>query len=191
MKKSLWIAVVMVCMLILTAGCGSTPASDSSGTVIVGAEKLDDGREVGGYADGRIGDTLSNTFFAYSVDKAHLATEYEGKTPEAGNAYLVAEITVKNLYGEPLPMWADDFQVQWGEEDEDYGYPVAKFSDSQMEDEYELAKGETVTKVIVYEVPIPEDENEYSISYLEYYEDDVEGNTFFVYFDLSMPKTAV
>ncbi len=189
MKKSLWIAVIMVCLLVFVTGCGSTPAAETPQTLITGAEKLEDGRETGGVAEGRLGDTLANNFFAYSVNKAYLAAEHEGKAPAAGHAYLVAEITVKNIYGEPLPMWADDFQVQWGEGDEDYGFPLTGFSDSQMAEEYELAKGETITKNVVYEVPIPEDENEYSISYLEYYEDDVEGNVFFIYFDLSMPKS--
>jgi hypothetical protein len=190
MKKNLrlWLAVLTVCLLLFTAGCGaSEDATEApSATAISGAEELDDGREVGGYASGAIGDTMTNVFFAYSVNDAYLAAEYEGEVPEEGYVWLVAEITVKNISDETLPMYSDDFQVQWGEGDEDYGFPIAKFSSAQMEDEYELPEGESVTKLVVYEVPLLEGENEYSISYLEYYDDDVEGNVFFVYFDLSM-----
>jgi hypothetical protein len=162
-------------------------ASSASSTIVTDASEIEDGRTTGGYADGRLGDTLVNEFFSYCVNSAELVYEYEGAEPAAGNIFLVAEITVKNVWGDPIPMFSSDFQVQWGEGDYDYGTPVDKFADAQMEDEYEMPRGQTVTADVVYEIPLLVGANEYSISYLEIYDDDVEGNVFFIYFDLEPP----
>lgn len=161
---------------------GGSGSSTSSGTPY--ASVAEDGRETGGYVDGRLGDTMQNVFFAFTVDKVELASEYGGQAAPDGSSYIVAEITVKNTFGEALPLWYDDFQIQWGEGDEDYGYAIEPFTDDQMPLEYEMKKGESITKTHVFEVPTLEGKNEYSISFLEYYEDGFTGNVFFVYFDL-------
>ncbi|MDR2908705.1 MAG: DUF4352 domain-containing protein [Oscillospiraceae bacterium] len=184
-------ALMLVCVMLLTTGCDMLepliPLSDGNSTIITDASDIGDGRTADGYADGRLGDTLVNEFFSFCVNSAELIGEYEGTTPEDGNIFLRADLTVKNVFGDVVPMYSADFQVQWGEGEEDYGYPIAKVADEQMEDEYELAKGETVNATVVYEIPRLEGKNEYSVSYLEIYEDDVEGNVFFVYFDLETP----
>ena len=46
--------------------------------------------------------------------------------------------------------------------------------------EYELGVNESRTGELVFDVP--EDEKDFSISYLELFSDDSEGDTFFVYF---------
>jgi hypothetical protein len=151
-----------------------------------------DGRYTGGTATGSLGATMTNQFFSYRVNSAQLAASYEGQKPAEGNVYLVAELMVTNQMGVAILMFSDDFQVQWGEGDEDYGYPIPKFAAAQMEDEYEIQPDVTLGSTVVYEVPIPEgDSAEYNISYQEVYEDDVVGNTFFVYFELPTDAVAV
>jgi hypothetical protein len=202
MKKYMWSLLVLSILLIslvllLAAGCGGGVAAnppeaeeppepeEEPRPAVVGAITLEDGRKVDGFAYGGIGDEMRSVFFSFQVDKAELMEEFEGKKADPRLAYLVAEVTVKNVMDKPVTMWADDFIAQWGDGNNDYGYPIERFYISQMEEEYSLAPDESVSCVLVYEVSLPEAENEYGISYLEYYADDVEGKLFMVNFKLS------
>ena len=53
-------------------------------------------------------------------------------------------------------------------------------SDEQLPEEYDLGVNEEKTGLLVYEVP--EDSKDYSISYLEQFSNDTEGDVFFVFF---------
>ncbi|MCL2166951.1 MAG: DUF4352 domain-containing protein [Clostridiales bacterium] len=184
---------VLVCLL-LVSGCGSsaavveppeeTPEEDPRPQVI-GARTLEDGRKVGGSAKGKIGEEMVSVFFSFTVNRAEFAREFEENKPERSYIYLITEVTVKSVLDKSLPMWADDFPIQWGDGNNDYAYPLEKISNSQMDAEYRLNEGDSVTKNLIYEVPEPDGEREYTITYLEYYEDDVEGNMFYVSFSLS------
>ena len=59
-------------------------------------------------------------------------------------------------------------------------YYMDQVSDQQLPTEYELAVDEERTGALVFEVP--EGEKDFSISYLELFEDGSEGDVFFVYF---------
>ena len=53
-------------------------------------------------------------------------------------------------------------------------------SDEQLPEEYDLGVNEEKTGLLVFEVP--EDSKDYSISYLEQFSNDTEGDVFFVFF---------
>lgn len=188
MKK--WTALVLaLCLAFSLTACSNVPADDSSSASGAGNSDSET-RSSGNVTTGELGDTLTNVFFSYRVEDAYLADEYEGKTPSAGNDFLIATIKVKNVCKDDLPMFSSDFQIQWGDDDNDeaFGYPIDQFTDEQMEDEYTLPVGESVTKVVVYEVPhgaVAEGVADYSISYVEIYGDDFEGDLYFVYFPAS------
>ena len=194
MKKIGILALVFVLAAAVT-GCDPIPgfskdkdADNTGGGSAISAlygETLseDDDRIVGGYADGRIGDTMQTVWFSFKVNSAEKVDEYNGYTAADGNMLLKANITIKNTYGMELPMFSDDFQLQWGEGDQDFGYAMEATTDEELEGEFTLKKGESVTGDLVYELPA-ENSGEYSISYLEIYDDNVEGNVFFVYFEL-------
>lgn len=143
-----------------------------------------------GYAEGRLGDTMHTYFFDYTVNSAYLCDTFEGYTPILeGYRLLVADVTVKNTNQQSIPMYDTDFQVQWSDESEDaYEFPITYYtdavSDQQLPTEYELAVDEERTGLLVFEVP--EGETDFSISYLELFDDGTEegstGDTFFVYF---------
>ena len=123
-----------------------------------------------GYAEGRLGDTMHTYFFDYTVNSAYLCDTFEGYTPILdGYRLLVADVTVKNTNRESIPMYDTDFQVRWSD---------------TSEDAYDLAVDEERTGLLVFEVP--EGETDFSISYLELFDDGTEegssGDTFFVYF---------
>ena len=103
-----------------------------------------------------------------------------------GNKLLVAEITVKNTDRSTVTMYDTDFQIQWGDDDDDDAYdaPITYYgdavSDDQLPEEYDLSVNEERTGLLVFEVP--EDSKDYSISYLEQFSNETEGDVFFVYF---------
>lgn len=162
-------ALMMVCMM-LTA-CG-TPVSS-----VVTAED--------GYAEGEVGTTFRTVFFDYSVDSVAYPSDYEGYVPADGYQLLDVVVSIKNTFGEALPMFNSDFQIQWhdlgnGSDDYDYGV-VMDGSSTVMPDEYTLEKGDKCTYHIIFEVPA--EAKEFSVSFLELFDNDTEGDLFFTYFN--------
>lgn len=143
-----------------------------------------------GYAEGRMGDTMHTYFFDYTVNSAYLCDTFEGYVPSQPDyRLLVAEVTVKNTNRESIPMYDTDFQIQWSDTDEEaYDYPITLYADavseSQLPTEYELAVDEERTGLLIYEVP--SGETDFSISYLELFDDGTEegemGDLFYIYF---------
>ncbi len=138
-----------------------------------------------GYGEGRMGDTMKTYFFDYTINSAYLCVEFNGYVPAEGNRLLVAEATVKNTFNESIVMYDTDFQVQWNSTgEEDYDFPITFYadpvSDEQLPAEYELGISKDRTGLLVFEVPA--DKKDFSISYLELFDDDSEGNVFFVFF---------
>lgn len=142
-----------------------------------------------GDALGTLGDIMHTAFFEYTVNSAYLCDEYEGYVPLDGNVLLVADVTVNNPYKNSVPMYDTDFQIQWSSDADDaYDYPITFYmdvdetiSEDMLPAEYSLRRFESRNGLLVYEVP--EGETYFSISYLEIYEDDSEGDVFFVYFN--------
>lgn len=141
-----------------------------------------------GYAEGNMGDTMRNIFFDYSVNNAYVCDSYGDYIPQNGYELLVADVTVKNTFGESFTMFDSDFQVQWSSGAEDaFDYPVTFYledgnglGDKVLPTQYDMAKDEERTGLLIFEVPA--DEKEFSISYMEYFDDDTTGDTFFVFF---------
>ena len=119
-----------------------------------------------------------------------MCAEFEGYQPAEGNQLLVAEVTIKNTFDEEIEMYDTDFQAQWGGSgDDDFSVPITwdgteegmtPLTDDQLPGIYSLAKGESRTGLLVFEVP--EGKTELSISYMEAFDDDSTGETFFVNF---------
>lgn len=183
-------ALILACvMLFALSACDDLPANgvntgtttpDSTGSADPSPSVIT--AEDGG-AYGYMGDVLRTVFFDFSVNSAYICPELDAYVPVEGNQLLVAEITVKNTSTYSMPMVDWDFQIQWGDdEDEDaFGYPITEsIIDNQMPGEYEIPINESVTYTVVYEVPA--DTKDFSISFLEYFENDTEGDVFFVYF---------
>lgn len=127
-------------------------------------------------AVGILGDTLINTFFAYSIDGAAVADAFGAVTAAEGRELLVVDVTVRNTDEWPVPMYDTDFQLQWGGEGpEDFAYPLAEKS-GQLPAAYTLAVGEEVSGKLVYEIPAGS--REFTISYRESFDDGTTGSLF-------------
>lgn len=129
-------------------------------------------------------------FFNYKVDSAYVCSEFEGYTPAEGNQILVASVTIKNTFKEQIEMYDTDFQAQWGGAgDDDFSLPITfdgteegldPLTEEQLPGIYTMDKGETRTGLLVFEVP--EGLQDFSISYMEAFDDDSTGDTYFVNF---------
>ena len=181
MKKAVSLILVLTLCAAALRGCGSILGR------LLGDGDPQTGYAQDGYAEGRIGDTLHTAFFDYTVNSAYLCDSFEGYFPtQDGFRLLVAEVTVQNTFQKSIPMYDEDFQVQWGDnEDEDaYDVPITYYteavSDRQLPTEYELTVDESRTGLLVFEVP--QGEKDFSISYLEFFDDGTSGDVFFVFF---------
>ena len=174
MKKiiSLLLATVTAISLV---GCGST-------STIVRPDK-------DGFAEGKLGDTMRTYFFDYTVNSAYLCDEYEGYTAADGYELLVADVTVNNTSSSEIEMYDTDFQIQWNDDADDaFDFSLTFYADDGealfnniLPGTYTLAAKESRTGLLVFEVPAGN--NDFSISYMEYFDDDTTGDTFFVYFE--------
>ena len=187
MKRLL--SLTLALLLLALAACGG----DSGGRDPGGSGGAGNGevQAEDGYAEARIGDLVHSYFMDFTVNSAYTASEYHGHTAPEGMKVLVVEITIKNTFNESLPMYDDDFQGQWSasSETDEFSWPITEgeggsdldtVAEEQLPAEYELAVNESRTGDLVFDVPA--DEKDFSISHLELFDDDSEGDTFFVYF---------
>lgn len=143
--------VLAVLMLVLALGACSDKGTQGGGT------------------NGDIGHTFSTMFFDYTVVSAESTMEYDGYTPGNGNKLVVLSVKVKNDFGSTLPMYDTDFQLQWGEGEDDFAWAVDAFNNDMMPLEWELEDGKTATYDMLFEVPAGI--TEFSLCYLEEYTD--------------------
>ena len=122
------------------------------------------------------GDTLINTFFAYTIHSAAVMDTFGAVTAGEGKELLVVDITIRNTDEWPVPMYDTDFQLQWGGEGPaDFTYPLADKS-GQLPASYTLAVGEEVSGKLLYEIPAGS--QQLTISYRENFDDGTTGSLF-------------
>lgn len=195
MKKiaSLLLTVVTVAAL---AGCGNTNVSSNDGNSFEGhGSSSSANASVGypnenGYAEGYLNDAMHSCFFDFTVKSAYLCDEYDAYVADDGYKFLVADITIKNTTASPITMFDVDFMIHWDDESEDsLDFPITYYlkstetiNDEILPAEYDLASKETRSGLLVFTVPTGCENNPFAISYLEEFDDDTEGDIFFVWF---------
>ena len=132
------------------------------------------------------GETVSTALFDFSITDVSLVESYPGIDIPDGECLVRMRLNIKNTSSQTYTMFLQDFQIQWGDDDDDDAYdaPITYYgdavSDDQLPEEYDLSVNEERTGLLVFEVP--EDSKDYSISYLEQFSNETEGDVFFVYF---------
>ncbi len=191
--KRLLSVLLAVFLVLALAGCGGK-SSESAGSRGSGGNMGSGDGDVyaeDGWAEGRLGDTMHTYWFNYTVNSAYTCGEFAGRAAAEGCKLLVVEITVKNTVTSSVEMYDTDFQAQWGGSgDDDYRVPITTdpetyeeldpISDDQLPGTYNLGINQERTGLLVYEVPA--ENKDFSISYLEAFEEGDEGDIFFVYF---------
>lgn len=199
MTKTRIITITMALALTLSllAGCSSVPGmggSSSGGQSDQSSQSTPDvssSADVSSSEDAAndgpyyIGDTISTAWFDFTVDSVDVQSEYEGYAAAEGNKLLVVQLSLKSTVTYSSDMFQEDFVVGWDdEEDEEYGYdyvePLSAYCDAQFPDEYVLKINESRTGLLIYEVSA--ERMDFWINFLEVFQNDQYGDSFFVYF---------
>jgi Telomeric repeat-binding factor 2. len=187
--KKLWTILAGVCLLASLSGCGAAAPGSASQSSAASAEaaasaSASASAESAGETDGFLGDTMSTAFFDFSVDSAKVCASADGYTAAAGNQLVVVTMHIQNTATYSMPMYNNDFQLQWGDGDSDFGYPAA----GSLCTDYEIPINGSKDGDLVFEVP--QGTKDYSVAFQEYYENDEAGDSFFVYFTATADSAA-
>lgn len=129
-----------------------------------------------------VGDKITTAFFEYTVSGVSAQKRYQGKTAREGNVFVVVWVEIENKENYTLPMGRYDFQLQWGDGEDSYRYPIHQYCQEQLPDEYDIPQDEGVEGTLVFQVP--REETDLALGYLEIFENDRQGDLFFTYFSV-------
>ena len=180
-RKSKRLFAVLLAALVGLGALTACGGGNENGATGEEAEDQEEEGYVPGGGLGYLGDTMHTYWFDFTVEDAYICQSYDSYTAAADMQLVVVTMAVQSTFLQSLPMSRYDFQIQWGGEGEDdYAWPIAAATGDQFPDEYSLGIHEERSGVLVYEVPA--DTVDFSLSFAEYFEDDTEGDVYFVYF---------
>ena len=177
MKKAVFLGMIL--LMGLCSGCSAAQET----TTAIQAQ----GRDYGQNIELAEGDTMSTAFFDMTVNSASLASEIDGYVPiNETDQFLVVNITVTNTFDseEPLPMIDADFELEYlsGEETVSI-FPESQFAADQLPASYDIEQGGSQTGNLIYVVP--SDASDFRIFYYDLWDDDFEGNSFWLPFSIT------
>ena len=163
-KKAFKFNKTLLCVLILAtalllAGCGGAKSTRA---------KADE--------------TVHTALFDFTCGQAEVIDSYNGIDIPEGDKLVQFHISVTNTSDEPYTIFKDDFQLQWGKGDSDFGVGLAPVDDSMLPMGTALKAGDSVEGLIL--VAVPQDTTTLTVAYQETYEDGSDANAYFV--DLSL-----
>lgn len=129
-----------------------------------------------------LGETGHTAFFDFEVSGVSACSEYEGRLAEAGCRLILVELELKNTVSYDLPMGRYDFRLFWGNGEDTAAYPLEQFCPEQFPDAYGIPEWEGRKGLLVFQVP--EEQKNLALGYLEIFEDDHQGDAWFVYFNI-------
>ena len=178
-------------MVFALGGCSKNETADNSNSSDEGGLISDvtqfieaDGREYGKTTVGEMNEEQRNSFFSLNVKKAYRLSSVAERTPNEGYDIIAVLISTKNLFGETIPMGCYDYELCWGDGEDEICSALYFDGDENgygFEDypkEKELMKNGELTGWLYFTAP--SDAKELLLRYVEYYEDEFEGNTFLV-----------
>lgn len=170
-RKYIIVSLCLVLVLALTA-CGSK--EQSYGPLLEQAKEAQ--LYVGNLTTGLKGDTLSNSFFEWTVSGVRTEKEIYGKTAMDGKKFVIVDISVTNTTDEEYEIGNYDF-VAYAAPDMDSGLveTMDSFHGNMYPDEEMLAAGKTRTGELIFEVD--ESVEELIVDYIEFFSDSDTGNT--------------
>lgn len=181
LKKILTVTLCLAIVLVATACGGSddgktdAKSQDKNYGELYTQAKDAYSESIGKLTAGTVGDSLSNSFFNWTVNSVETKDKVEGKTAKDGYKFIVANISVTNTTKETFAVGNYDF-IGITEVSEDGQIDTMdSFYDKMYPDEKELAAGKTLTGDLVFQVK--EDVNELIVDYQVFYQDESTGDT--------------
>ena len=127
-------------------------------------------------------ETVHTALFDFNCGQAKVIDSYSGIDIPEGDKLVQFHMTVTNTSDETYEIFKDDFQMQWGDGDDDFGIAMYPLTTDMFPIETELAPGDSVEgDMMVY---VPTDTATLTVAYQEILGNGNDGNNFFV--DLSL-----
>ena len=103
----------------------------------------------------RTGDTVSTYWFDFTVTEAWTVDSYGPYTAGEGKKLVLCRLELTSTVEAPVPMGWDDFLLRWGEGDPpgEAAAPLPCRAGGLLPDEFDLAQGEPVSGLLLYELP--------------------------------------
>lgn len=99
------------------------------------------------------GETVSTALFDFSITDVSLVESYPGIDIPDGECLVRMRLNIKNTSSQTYTMFLQDFQIQWGEGDSDYGTCLNAVDDTMMPYAYELTPGQERSDWLMAEIP--------------------------------------
>ena len=149
-KKMIGALLVSLCMAATLGLVGCTP--NTEGYTQVDEQAVSEFADrVEGYVNGQIGEEYETLWFDFTVNSLKTDTSYAGYTAPGDKKLVIANVTITNTFGMPIPFGIFDWFVrgQGGGEI----WPLAPLNDDMMPEEFMLDDGDSATYNVVIEFP--------------------------------------
>lgn len=113
----------------------------------------------------QVGETVSTVLFDFTVSDPQTLESYSSIAIPDGEKLVSMNLTVNNTSEQSYTMFAQDFQIQWGDGDEDFGTCLAAIDDDMVPYSYALGPGKSYTGTML--VFVPEDCTQLTVAYQE------------------------
>ena len=124
------------------------------------------------------GETVSTALFDFTVSDPQTLDSYTGIDIPDGEKLVSMNLTVKNTSEETYRMFAEDFQIQWGDGDDDFGTCLDAVDTSMMPYSYQLEPGKSHMGNML--VLVPADCTQLTVAYQEMKADGEKATAYFV-----------
>lgn len=111
------------------------------------------------------GETVSTVLFDFTVSDPETLDSYTGIDIPDGQKLIQMFLKVSNTSDQTYTMFAEDFQIQWGEGENDFGTCLEAVDDYMMPYSYQLDPGKTYSGMML--VLVPEDCTQLTVAYQE------------------------
>lgn len=156
-KKLLYVLILATALLL--AGCGGAKSTRA---------KADE--------------TVHTTLFDFTCGQPETIEKFGNIAIPEGDKLVQFHISVTNTSDETYDIFKDDFQLQWGDGDNDFGVAIYPVTPEMFPNDTKLEPGATVEGNML--VAVPSDSATLTVAYQEVLGNGNDGNNFFV--DLSL-----
>lgn len=180
MRKRYIIVGLCIILILAFTACGGEKQSNGESAKREYGSLLQEAKDAKIYAGelttGMVGDTLSNSFFDWTISEVRTEKEIYGKTAKEGKKYVVVHVSVTNTTDEEYEIGNYDF-IGYVAPDMDSGIvdTMDSFDAAMYPDEAMLAAGETKSGTLIFEVD--KSVEELIVDYVEFFGEDTIGNT--------------